>query len=436
MSDLSWLNPTPHAIAVYASRPLSPVATQHSLPSGRYPLLGPDLHRLDRTSLRLAHSLDHLAGADEQRRGHVEPERLRSVEVDDHGEPSLRLHWKVSRFLAPKNAIDVRRRAAELVGNIDAVGYQAAAGGKETECVDRRQPILICKRDDPLVMNRGEDLRHHDQSASRFAPECTELVVHLDLIVNWERGQLDPIRSGSGLGRTKEWSHIGSRARIEQEPNPPDARRDVIENLYPFAAQLRLVGDEAGDRAAGVRQACDKATADRIGHVDEINGDCAALLHKCGDLRRGLNEHHFRSLFDNLFCKAPHPIGITSRPAIVGPEVTAVGPAQSLQSLAERGQVPMTFRIIRTPHQHRDLPHALALLRPRRERPRGRRAAEQRYELAAAAHSITSSAMAESPGGISRPSALAALRLITNSNLVDCTTGRSLALAPFKIRPT
>src|SRR5882762_1480984 len=50
MSDLSWLNPTPHAIAVYASRPPSPVATQHSLPSGRYSLLGPDFHRLDRTS--------------------------------------------------------------------------------------------------------------------------------------------------------------------------------------------------------------------------------------------------------------------------------------------------------------------------------------------------------------------------------------------------
>src|SRR5438128_7478592 len=46
MSDLSWLNPTPHAIAVYASSPLSPAATQHSLPSRRYPLLGPDLHRL------------------------------------------------------------------------------------------------------------------------------------------------------------------------------------------------------------------------------------------------------------------------------------------------------------------------------------------------------------------------------------------------------
>src|SRR6266852_6435219 len=50
MYDLSWLNPTPHAIAVYASRPLSPGATQHALPSGRYSLLGPDLHRQDRTS--------------------------------------------------------------------------------------------------------------------------------------------------------------------------------------------------------------------------------------------------------------------------------------------------------------------------------------------------------------------------------------------------
>jgi hypothetical protein len=43
----------------------------------------------------------------------------------------------------------------------------------------------------------------------------------------------------------------------------------------------------------------------------------------------------------------------------------------------------------------------------------------------ATAHSITSSARAESSGGTSSPSALAAWRLMTSSNLVDCTTGRS-----------
>src|SRR5262245_34189372 len=64
MSDLSWLNPTPHAIAVYASQPPSPVATQHSLPSGRYSLLGPDLHRLDRTSFAWrTHSITSSAAA-------------------------------------------------------------------------------------------------------------------------------------------------------------------------------------------------------------------------------------------------------------------------------------------------------------------------------------------------------------------------------------
>ena len=58
MSNLSWLNPAPHAIAVYASLPPSPVATQHSLPSGRCSLLGPALHRLDRASFaRRTHSI-------------------------------------------------------------------------------------------------------------------------------------------------------------------------------------------------------------------------------------------------------------------------------------------------------------------------------------------------------------------------------------------
>src|SRR5262245_35611145 len=40
-------------------------------------------------------------------------------------------------------------------------------------------------------------------------------------------------------------------------------------------------------------------------------------------------------------------------------------------------------------------------------------------------HSITSSARASKVAGTSRPSALAVLRLITNSNLVGACTGRS-----------
>src|SRR6516164_4727595 len=72
------------------------------------------------------------------------------------------------------------------------------------------------------------------------------------------------------------------------------------------------------------------------------------------------------------------------------------------------------------------------LLRARRERPRRRRAAEERDELAAF-HSITSSARASNDCGTSSPRALAVIRLMTKSNLVGCSTGRSAGFAPRKI---
>src|ERR1700750_989331 len=91
MSNLSWLNPTPHAIAVYASRPPSPVATQHSLPSGRYSLLGPDFHRLDRTSFAWrTHSITSFARASSVG-GTSRPSALGGLAID--------CQWGASRCL-------------------------------------------------------------------------------------------------------------------------------------------------------------------------------------------------------------------------------------------------------------------------------------------------------------------------------------------------
>jgi hypothetical protein len=51
-------------------------------------------------------------------------------------------------------------------------------------------------------------------------------------------------------------------------------------------------------------------------------------------------------------------------------------------------------------------------------------------------HSISPSACAMRRRGTVSPSALAVLRLITSSNLVGCSTGRSPGLAPFRILST
>src|SRR5262249_35482945 len=118
------------------------------------------------------------------------------------------------------------------------------------------------------------------------------------------------------------------------------------------------------------------------------------------------------------------------------PNVAPDAPAQFLQALQQRGDVGLRNRIVRRQAgEPADPPHALALLRARRERPRRCRAAEQRDEVAPF-HSITSSARASTLAGISIPSALAVLLLITSSNFVGCSIGNSEAFAPLRILTT
>src|SRR5215471_4198560 len=103
------------------------------------------------------------------------------------------------------------------------------------------------------------------------------------------------------------------------------------------------------------------------------------------------------------------------------------------QALPETGKLRRRF-VGRSAADKPDYGHR-CLLRARRERPRGR-TAEQRDEIAPLhlrGYSITSSARASSVGGTVRPSAFAALRLMTSSNLVGCSIGRSAGLAPLKI---
>jgi hypothetical protein len=99
----------------------------------------------------------------------------------------------------------------------------------------------------------------------------------------------------------------------------------------------------------------------------------------------------------------------------VDADIAAFRPSTLFQPLSECREASPGLRIVFGEcHEHADAPHALALLRARRERPRSR-AAEQRDERAAF-HSITWSTRASSFAG--RRSPFAALRLITSSNFV------------------
>src|SRR5262249_54168622 len=90
-------------------------------------------------------------------------------------------------------------------------------------------------------------------------------------------------------------------------------------------------------------------------------------------------------------------------------------------------------------HDHMNRPVRKVGLRMRRacdQHPCDRRPTEQRDEIAPfhlRGHSISSSARPSGVAGTSRPSALAVLRLMTNSCLVGACTGRSAGFSPLRI---
>src|SRR5262245_51774923 len=145
---------------------------------------------------------------------------------------------------------------------------------------------------------------------------------------------------------------------------------------------------------------------------------------------------HVRRERRQLCCVPANFIGFGRGPARVDLHVAADAPAGLLETLQERAEAGLKFPIVRSRGQENaNEARLLALLRAHRERPRGSRAADERDELAAL-HSITSSARSRIAVGSSSPIALAVLRLMTNSNFVACSIGKSPAFAPFRILAT
>src|SRR6516162_401043 len=126
-------------------------------------------------------------------------------------------------------------------------------------------------------------------------------------------------------------------------------------------------------------------------------------------------------------------IGLAASPAGLDVHIAPDRPTRLLQALQKCPMARLSERIVGSRvSEHTDAPHPL-LLRARRQRPRGRGAAEQRDEIATF-HSSNPSARASTVSGTVRPSVLAVFRLTTSSNLVGCCTGKSDGFSPRKIR--
>ena len=197
------------------------------------------------------------------------------------------------------------------------------------------------------------------------------------------------------------------------------------------------VGEEvhSGHISARSVETGDEAERDRVGTTRENDWYCGCCsfgcLYRRSTARRG---NHSHLALNQIARHCRQPIVLTLCPTVFDGHVPVLDIAGFTQALKERGQVRRPPRgrgaIEKSDHRHRRPLRA----RHARRQQRRCRGAGQRDELAPP-HSITSSAMASTPDGTSMPSARAVCRLMTNSNLVDCSTGRSAGLAPLRILP-
>src|SRR5215472_1058571 len=218
-----------------------------------------------------------------------------------------------------------------------------------------------------------------------------------------------------------------------QKAEAHGCRKQLVQEAKLLRLKLLSRAGETGNVLGWPIEACDKSDLDRVqgGAEDDWDARGQRLGGKRPERVSGCGNHVHLAMNESG-CQFRHATAIVLAPAELDHEIPALDEAGFAQALAESGRdIAAARRGIRAqkPHYRRS-----RLLRPRRQRPCCRPTAEKRDELAASNHSITSSARPSSCAGTSRPRALAALRLITSSNLTGAWTGRSLGFSPLRMR--
>src|SRR5262245_32930447 len=96
------------------------------------------------------------------------------------------------------------------------------------------------------------------------APKHRHPIFDLFSALDRDLDRLDCHHCSSGTERIEVITGIGCGLWVEHKPDPRHPWRDLPQQIEPLAGQRTLNIDEAGDVAAGARQAGHEAAADGI----------------------------------------------------------------------------------------------------------------------------------------------------------------------------
>src|SRR3954451_13918775 len=149
-------------------------------------------------------------------------------------------------------------------------------------------------------MVEEEDVGHHHKAAIRLTSLRRDDRLEVRRAVYRRGERLHAEGLSGGFEGAQVILGIWRRCRVEQECDPHDARRGLLEQLQPLAGHRGLDVDEARDVAARLLEVRDEAAADRIGNGYENDRNGSRLLQdRCGGACRR-RENHIRLQRDEL----------------------------------------------------------------------------------------------------------------------------------------
>src|SRR5262249_32327252 len=356
-------------------------------------------------------SLDHLVGSHLESQWNCKPKRFGGFEVY-HEFKLGRLHDRqVGRLFALENPAGVDTGLPPSIKIVRRIAYKTADCHGRAQGVNRWHGMAGRQRDDLRGIGKKRNGAAHHERVSPLLNKLRKRRLELaratciheqEVNSTSTRGslQFSPFAlSKNGVGRVAEVSdRLGRRHQFEQQ-------------LKALSSQFGQHEVDAGDISARSVETIDEANPDRVGSLHTNDRDSFGRRFGCECTLCAFQDNDHGYLTANQFGgQRWQQIVFTMCPSVFDREVLPLDVTAVTQALVKSGKkLGCQFercKVEKPDHRHR------RLLPARRERPRRRRSANERDEVASF-HSITSSARASTDDGISSPSAI--LKLITSS---------------------
>src|SRR5262249_5500543 len=311
------------------------------------------------------------------------------------------------------------------IAKVGGIAYEPASQDKLPQEVDRRNFMARRQRDKLIAAAKEENVAADQQGVGLQLDEGGKRCVEIAFAASAHDMDLSPegacgVRHVIALG-------FGIRIiRIEQQADHGGVWHERMQQLESLCRKRSDIPAHARCVAAWSVEAGDQAGCDRIDsrRKNDRNSRGRCLGRQC--CRRACRRQHGHRAQDQIGCQGRKSVVMIIRPAVFDRHILAFDVAGFGEAAVERRcerYVARSYRAIEEPdHRHR------RLLRPRRERPRSRRAAEQRDECAAV-HSMTSLAVICMISGTARPSALTSRATAADTGTNSCNnSSRSPAI--------